>query len=588
MMHIRVEKSGERAFSVLVSKLVTTVGMGNGCDIILGPSERPVRIGMFIRKDGGYSFKPLPSGKGITLKGRNLARMVEIRPGDALEYEGCRFLLEDGDASEAGTRKAASETGNETGKARTRDDEPHSRLGRAAALQAYGQPASAAKKSQKSSGPDESVPDLGGPADGPDPKPMRVSMELGIRLHCEILRRVEDMLSAASGDGESILREAESRLDAVLDSFRESGSRPAGSPERTRLKESLSGELRGFGTLSQFLSENGNLEVNVEAWDRVLVRRKRGVEAASGLFADARHLELFHSLLRRTVRPLPGLKPGVTHGVLAGALVRMVASPPSFPGPMIQVRKPVPRDLGLHDLELDHTISGEMREYLKLAVRMRRNILVCGGAGSGKSTLVSALMEGLWDEERIAVMEKWPAIRHPGACGTLLFDPEASGPQAPGEFCRMLSEALAFRPERLILDDASPENLAHALPLLPAGRPAAVFALEAGGAAEALALAEAALQERLRKPRGAGRISLASSIAVVVLTSSQDGMGHKVRMIAETGDSADGGTALREIFSLRGEDGGGFVRGKEPSSMVREARESGLELPFQAYREIEA
>src|SRR5690606_36852281 len=122
---------------------------------------------------------------------------------------------------------------------------------------------------------------------------------------------------------------------------------------------------------------------------------------------------------------------------------------PAVKGPLVTIKRSSTRNATLADLTSEGVLSSSMAEFLELCVRSRRNICLCGGAGAGTGTLLSALASTIADEERIVVVEQVARLKlGQSHVVTLETRPLKGGPSAAG-MRDLVANAVRMRPSRL-------------------------------------------------------------------------------------------------------------------------------------------
>jgi P-type conjugative transfer ATPase TrbB len=217
---------------------------------------------------------------------------------------------------------------------------------------------------------------------------------------------------------------------------------------------------------------------------------------------------------------------------IAGARIEALL-PPVAPAPCFAIRKPAVRRYGLADYVRDAAMTLSEAAYLSRAVRERRNILICGGTGSGKTTLANALLaEIAADQERVVLIEDTRELEcHFADMVALRARPGVSSLRD------LVRSTLRLRPDRIIVGEV---RGAEALDLLKAwntGHPGGIATMHANSASAALFRLEQLVQEAIPQ---VPRSLIAEAIDVIVFLSGNS-LGRRVETIAAlNGLSADG------------------------------------------------
>jgi pilus assembly protein CpaF len=274
-----------------------------------------------------------------------------------------------------------------------------------------------------------------------------------------VKRRVRNRLLSGSGHRElSRLTPPERRLlvrAEVMSVLREERTiLPAGA--LTQVVNQVSDEVVGLGPIERLLKDPEVSEVMVNGADDVYVERKGRIERAEGLFFEGEE-QVFH-LIERIVAPL-GLRvdessPYVDARLSDGSRVNAVVPPLSLCGPVVTVRKFALRPFDPDDLLRLGTLSQDMIDFLRLSVRSRASIVVSGGTGSGKTSLLGTLSSFIPPEERLITIEDAAELRlaQPHVVSLEARPPNVEG---AGEVTvrALVRNALRMRPDRIIVGE---------------------------------------------------------------------------------------------------------------------------------------
>ena len=194
--------------------------------------------------------------------------------------------------------------------------------------------------------------------------------------------------------------------DALDQALREIRHRIPGSIQIEKFRAVLMDDLIGLGPLSPLLRATDISEIMINGPDNIFVE-SNGIQYRTGVrFNGEAHLQ---SIIQRIVEPLgrhiDAASPMVDARLDDGSRVNAVIPPLSLDGSLVTIRKFAAKKLTDEDLIRFGSLSRPMAEFLKEAVRSRRNILVSGGTGSGKTTLLNILSQFIPERERIITVE---------------------------------------------------------------------------------------------------------------------------------------------------------------------------------------
>jgi len=201
-----------------------------------------------------------------------------------------------------------------------------------------------------------------------------------------------------------------------------------------------------------------------------------------------------------------------------GSRIAAVLPPCSIQGITLTIRKFNARSFTIHDLIRIGTITEEMAAYLQASILNRKNVLISGGTGTGKTTLLNILADFIPDEDRLLVIEDTAEI-HIRKPNLVRFEARRQqGTKIPAVTIRdLLKASLRHRPERTILGEIRGEEAFDLLQALNTGHSGSLSTIHANSARQALSrLASCVLQSGIELPYKAIKASIADSINLLV------------------------------------------------------------------------
>jgi len=352
-----------------------------------------------------------------------------------------------------------------------------------------------------------------------------------------LVDQVRDRLSRTPGDLSP---------HRVAQALRETGT-PVGDATVLAVYESLRRDVVGAGPLEPLLRTPGDTDVLVNGPDAVYLDRGAGLEPTGVSFPDDEAVRrLAQRLAAHGGRRLDDASPYVDLRLADGTRLHAVLAPVARPGTVISLRVPRRAGFTLDGLVAAGACVPETAEVLRRMVAARVAFLVSGGTGTGKTTLLAALLGLVPPGERLVLVEDSTELRpdHPHVVGLEARPPNIEGAGAI-ELRTLVRQALRMRPDRLVLGEVRGAEVVDLLAAMNTGHEGGCGTLHANSAVDVPARIESlALAAGLG--RAAAHSQLASAVDVVVhLVRGRDGTRRvgQVAVPVRDGAAASSGTS---------------------------------------------
>lgn len=332
-------------------------------------------------------------------------------------------------------------------------------------------------------------------------------------------------------------------LAEIVETFLDEERRILPDAQRRAIVQSVVDETLGFGPLEALLRDPNVTEVMVNGPDAVFVEREGRIQPARVRFADAAHvLHVIDRILSPLGRRVDEASPMVDARLPDGSRVNAIIPPLSLQGPVLTVRRFGARALTCDDLVRLGTLTEEMLELLRLAVVARRNILVIGGTGSGKTTTLAAIAGFVPHAERVITIEDAAELRL-SLPHVVRLESRPASLEGRGAISirALVRNALRMRPDRIVVGEVRGGEALDMLAAMTTGHEGSLSTLHASSPQDAIRrLQTLALMGDLELPYAAVADQVAHAIDLIV---------HQARL-------ADGSRRIVEITaSSAGEDG---------------------------------
>ena len=403
-------------------------------------------------------------------------------------------------------------------------------------------------------------------------------------LYQRVLDRVDlEALRALEPDG---LRRELRRLTQRL--LEESGL-PFNSVERVQVVTDIEHEVMGLGPLEPLLQDPTVSDILVNGPERIWVERQGRLQAAPVRFDDEPHLRrTIDRVVARVGRRIDEHSPMVDARLADGSRFNAIIPPLALDGSAVSIRKFSPDALALDRLVALGTLTAEMGQLLQALVQAKLNVLISGGTGSGKTTMLNLLSAAIAPHERVVTIEDAAELRlqQPHVVRLETRPPNTEG---AGEVTQraLVRNALRMRPDRIILGEVRGAEAFDMLQAMNTGHEGSMATVHANSARDALLRVENMVgMGPGGLPSRVARQLIASAVSVVLhLQRLSDGSRRVVSISEVTGQEGD--TLLMQdlhLFEATGVDDQGRVRGHFRTTGVRPQLEPrlkalGIELP---------
>ncbi len=344
--------------------------------------------------------------------------------------------------------------------------------------------------------------------------------------------------------------------------------------ERASLVRDIQHEMLGLGPLEPLLADPTISDILVNGHAQIYVERRGKLETTDVRFADDAHLmKIIDKIVSRVGRRIDESSPMVDARLPDGSRVNAIIPPVALDGPVVSIRRFAVIPLKMDDLLQYKTLTPEMAAILQGLARAKINMLVSGGTGSGKTTMLNILSGYIPAAERIVTIEDAAELQlqQPHVVRLETRPPNIEG---KGEVTQrsLVKNALRMRPDRIILGEVRGAEAVDMLQAMNTGHEGSLATIHANTPRDALARLENMIgMAGLNLPIKAARQQISSAItALVQIGRLADGK-RKVMSIQEITGMEGEVITMQEIFAFRqtGMAANGTVQGHFCATGVR-------------------
>src|ERR687883_218551 len=373
--------------------------------------------------------------------------------------------------------------------------------------------------------------------------------EVKNRIHLAVIGDLGPQLFAATIDPFALREKVTAEIRSHLGD--ESG---ISRDDRERLSAEIADDILGHGPLERLLADDSVSEIMVNGPSEIWVERQGRLYQTTVRFNDESHLRrIINKMVAQVGRRIDESSPMVDARLPDGSRVNAVIPPLSLSGPLVTIRKFSNKRLDLNELIRLGTLSTETVDFLQRCILAQLNILISGGTGTGKTTLLNALSQAISDSERIVTIEDAAELQlkqnH-----VLRMEARPKNIEGQGEITirQLVRNSLRMRPDRIIVGEVRGAEALDMLQAMNTGHDGSLTTVHANAPRDALARIETmVLMAGFDLPVRAIRQQVASALDLIIqLERLEDGT-PRVTAITEVQRMESDVITLQDLFEFR-------------------------------------
>ena len=362
-----------------------------------------------------------------------------------------------------------------------------------------------------------------------------------------------DLLSKVDVEKIATVRDERTRAQvlAVIQDLVANLKTPMSGRERERLAIEVADEVFGLGPLEPLLQDPTINDILVNGHKQVYVERAGMLEETNIVFKDDAHLmHIIDKIVSAVGRRVDESSPMVDARLLDGSRINVIIPPLSVDGPNLSIRRFGQIPVAENDLLENKTLTPAMLTLIKGAVSARLNIVVSGGTGAGKTTMLNVLSGYISDKERIVTIEDSAELqlkqRHVVRLECRPANVEGKGAVMQRQ---LVANSLRMRPNRIIIGEVRGEEALDMLQAMNTGHDGSITTIHANSPRDAIARMETmALMSNLNINEIAVRRQIASAVTIVIQVSRfSDGTRRVTHLTEITGMEQDT-VSMQDVF----------------------------------------
>jgi pilus assembly protein CpaF len=313
------------------------------------------------------------------------------------------------------------------------------------------------------------------------------SFELKNRIHRHLIERID--LAKVDVLPRDVV---EQQIRQVVEDLLADEETPLSRWERNQIILEIQHETFGLGPIEPLIRDPSVSDILVNGARNVFVERRGKLEETNVIFRDDAHLlQIIERIVSQVGRRVDESSPMVDARLPDGSRVNAIIPPLALDGPMLSIRRFAVEPYRMEDLLAFGTLTPALAEILSAAVRARLNILISGGTGGGKTTLLNVLSNAIPISERIITIEDSAELqlqqRHVVRLETRRPNIEGKGTVTQRD---LVYNALRMRPDRIIVGEVRGAEVLDMLQAMNTGHDGSLCTVHANSARDALSRLE--------------------------------------------------------------------------------------------------
>lgn len=414
------------------------------------------------------------------------------------------------------------------------------------------------------------------PEERPEPKPAQPSGLTASprpdplsRLRAQVMDAV-DPLAVAELQPEQLRKQ----LDRLVHELANRERLELSAKEQSRIAEDLAHEMVGFGPLEPLLQDDTISDIMVNGPNHVFIEVRGKTRRADIRFRDAAQVGTIAQKMAAMVgRRVDESSPLVDCRLPDGSRVNVVFPPLAIDGACISIRKFSKKKIDFETMVGFGSMSTAVARMLEIAARCRLNIVVSGGTGSGKTTMMNALSRMIDSDERIVTIEDAAELQlqQPHVVRLETRPPNLEG---RGEITQrdLIRNALRMRPDRIIVGEVRGAEAFDMLQAMNTGHDGSICTIHANTTRDALTRIENMVQMGIASlPPRAIRTQISGAVDLIIQIQRMRDGGRRVTQISEVCGLEGEVITMNEVFTweLTGEDASGRLQGRWVTPALR-------------------
>ncbi|MBQ2510044.1 MAG: CpaF family protein [Erysipelotrichaceae bacterium] len=320
--------------------------------------------------------------------------------------------------------------------------------------------------------------------------------------------------------------------------------------DRVRIGKRIFNSIRRMDILQPLLDDDEVTDIMVNGAERIFYTRRGQMLQYEDCFESEERLEdLIQQIVGSVNRIVNESSPIVDARLPDGSRVHAVLPPVSLSGALLTIRRFRDEPIRLEDMLIEGTLDEVLADYLKNLVEERKNLFICGGTSSGKTTLLGALGGLIPSSERVVTIEDSAELRIIGPDNLVSMETRAAGPDGRGKITLrdLIRASLRMNPDRLIVGEVRGEEAIDMLSGMNTGH-AAMSTGHANSCRDMIRRLESMVWMGMDIPMEAIRMQIASALDYLIYMEKIPGGIRRIGQIMSVDELKEGEILLKTVM----------------------------------------
>lgn len=396
-----------------------------------------------------------------------------------------------------------------------------------------------------------------------------MSREIMSEAHEYIRKKILESINLTKTTDETLEKQVRREVDLYF------GGKYVSIENKAFLTDQIFSSIRGFGLLDTIINDDTVTEVMINGPDEIFIERSgKLIELEERFESEEKLQDVIQRIVALAGREVNQANPIVDTRLPDGSRVNVVLPPISLKGPIVTIRKFSKEPMTVKKLIGYGSLTPQIADVLKLLVRAKYNIFICGGTGSGKTTFLNAISNFIPSDERVITIEDSAELQIANVDNLVSLETRNANTAGVGEITirELIKSALRMRPDRIIVGEVRGAEALDMLQAMNTGHDGSLSTGHANSTRDMLSRLETmVLTGAEGLPLDAVRQQIASAVDIIVHLSRLRDRSRKTMEITEVVKYEKGEIQLNTLYKFEEDEAstidkvsGALIRTKNP------------------------